>query len=224
MERFTTLTAIAAPLIEDDVNTDQICPLQMQRSLDPDYAALLFARQRRRPDGSEIADFVLNRAQFRHPGILVSGRNFGCGSSREGAVWAMRAIGIRCVIARGLADIFRENILQNGMLPVELRPQDADAFTARVVAADGRAPFTVDLETQRIGGPGRPRHRLRHRAAGPHAAPGRPRRHRADAQMRRRDRRLGDANGRRAAMAATGGGSPPHRRGHMISSSAPAPT
>jgi len=156
MERFTTLTAIAAPLIEDDVNTDQICPLQMQRSLDPDYAALLFARQRRRPDGSEIADFVLNRAQFRHPGILVSGRNFGCGSSREGAVWAMRAIGIRCVIARSLADIFRENILQNGMLPIELRAADADAFTARVVAADGRAPFTVDLEAQRIGGPGGP--------------------------------------------------------------------
>jgi len=154
MERFTALTAIAAPLIEDDVNTDQICPLQMQRSLDPDYAALLFARQRRRPDGSEIADFVLNRPQFRQPGILVSGRNFGCGSSREGAVWAMRAVGIRCVIARSLADIFRENILQNGMLPVELRPQDADAFTARVVAADGREPFTVDLKAERIGGPG----------------------------------------------------------------------
>jgi 3-isopropylmalate/(R)-2-methylmalate dehydratase small subunit len=156
VERFTTLTAIAAPLIEDDVNTDQIAPLQLQRSLEPDYAALLFGRQRRRPDGSEIADFVLNRPQFRHPGILVSGRNFGCGSSREGAVWAMRAIGIRCVIARSLADIFRENILQNGMLPVELRPQDADAFTARVVAADGRAPFTVDLETQRVSGPGGP--------------------------------------------------------------------
>jgi 3-isopropylmalate/(R)-2-methylmalate dehydratase small subunit len=156
MERFTTLTAMAVPLIEDDVNTDEICPLQMQRNLNPDYAALLFARRRRRPDGSEIVDFVLNRPQFRHPGILVSGRNFGCGSSREGAVWAMRAIGIRCVIARSLADIFRENILQNGMLPVELRAEDADAFTARVVAADGRAPFTVDLETRRIGGPGGP--------------------------------------------------------------------
>jgi 3-isopropylmalate dehydratase small subunit len=154
VERFTTLTGIAAPLIEDDINTDQIAPLQMQRDLNPDYAALLFARQRRRPDGSEIADFVLNRPQFRNPAILVSGRNFGCGSSREGAVWAMRAIGIRCVIARSLADIFRENILQNGMLPVELRPQDAEPFTARVVAADGRAPFTVDLETQRISGPG----------------------------------------------------------------------
>jgi 3-isopropylmalate/(R)-2-methylmalate dehydratase small subunit len=154
VERFTTLTAVAAPLIEDDVNTDQIAPLQMQRSLEPDYAALLFARQRRRPDGSEIADFVLNRPQFRNPGILVSGHNFGCGSSREGAVWAMRAIGIRCVIARSLADIFRENILQNGMLPVELREEDADAFTARVIAADGGAPFTVDLETQRISGPG----------------------------------------------------------------------
>jgi 3-isopropylmalate dehydratase small subunit len=156
MERFTTMTAIAAPLIEDDVNTDQIAPLQMQRNLNPDYTALLFARQRRQPDGSEIADFVLNRPQFRHPGILVSGRNFGCGSSREAAVWAMRAVGIRCVIAKSLADIFRENILQNGMLPVELRAGDADAFTARVIAADGREPFTVDLQTQRISGPGGP--------------------------------------------------------------------
>ena len=156
MECFTRLTAIAAPLIEDDVNTDQIAPLQMQRGLEPDYAAVLFGRRRFRPDGGEVADFVLNRPQFRNPGILVSGRNFGCGSSREAAVWAMRAVGIRCVIARSLADIFRENILQNGMLPVELRPEDADAFTARVVAVDGRAPFWVDLETQTIGGPGGP--------------------------------------------------------------------
>jgi 3-isopropylmalate/(R)-2-methylmalate dehydratase small subunit len=156
VERFTTLTAVAAPLIEDDINTDQIAPLQLQRNLDPDYAALLFARQRRRPDGSEIADFVLNRPQFRNPGILVSGNNFGCGSSREGAVWALRAIGIRCIIARSLADIFRENILQNGMLPIELCPQDAEPFTARVIAADGREPFTVDLEVERIRGPGGP--------------------------------------------------------------------
>jgi 3-isopropylmalate/(R)-2-methylmalate dehydratase small subunit len=156
MERFTKLRGIAAPLIENDVNTDQICPLQMQRNLNPDYAALLFARDRRRPDGSEIAEFVLNRPQFRNPAILVSGHNFGCGSSREAAVWAMRAVGIRCVIARSLADIFRENILQNGMLPVELRAEDAEAFTARVIAADGREPFTVDLESQRIAGPGGP--------------------------------------------------------------------
>jgi len=154
VERFATLTGIAAPLIEDDVNTDEIAPLQLQRNLNPDYAELLFARRRRRPDGSEIPDFVLNRPQFRNPAILVGGRNFGCGSSREGAVWAMRAKGIRCVIAKSLADIFCENMLQNGMLPVELGPQDADSFTARVIAADGRAPFTVDLETQRISGPG----------------------------------------------------------------------
>jgi 3-isopropylmalate/(R)-2-methylmalate dehydratase small subunit len=156
MDRFTTLTGIAAPLLDDDINTDQIAPLQMQRSMEPDYGWLLFGRQRRRPDGSEIADFVLNRPQFRNPAILVAGRNFGCGSSREGAVWALRAIGISCVIARSMADIFRENILQNGMLPVELRPEDAEPFTARVVAADGAAPFTVDLDTQTISGPGGP--------------------------------------------------------------------
>src|SRR6202043_1484218 len=102
-----------------------------------------FARQRWQGNGSEIAAFVLNRPQFRNPGILVSGNNFGCGSSREAAVWALRAIGIRCILSRRLADIFRENILQNGMLPIELRPQDAEPLTARVIAADGGAPFTV---------------------------------------------------------------------------------
>jgi 3-isopropylmalate/(R)-2-methylmalate dehydratase small subunit len=154
MERFTRVTGVAAPLNEDDVNTDDICPLQMQRKLDPDYAELLFARRRRRPDGGEVADFVLNRPQFRAPAILVAGRNFGCGSSREGAVWALRAVGIRCVIAKSFADIFRENMLQNGVLPLEMSPREADVFIAWVADIDGRDDVTVDLETRRIGGPG----------------------------------------------------------------------
>ena len=111
-------------------------------------------RERALPDGSENPDFVLNKPQFRNAAILVAGRNFGCGSSREGAVWAMVAVGIRCIIARSIADIYRENCLQNGVLPVELRPEDASAFEARVVAADGRMSFTVDLPAQRISGPG----------------------------------------------------------------------
>jgi 3-isopropylmalate/(R)-2-methylmalate dehydratase small subunit len=152
MRPFTTLTGIAAPLLRDDINTDQITPIN--RTIDPDYAALLFANARKRADGSLDPDFPLNQPRFREAGILVAGRNFGCGSSREGAVWAMLATGIRCIVARSFADIYRENCLQNGLLPIELAPVDAAAFEARVLAADGAAPFTVDLLTQRISGPG----------------------------------------------------------------------
>ena len=154
MEKFTTVTGVAVPLSRDDVNTDEIAPVQLARSLKPDYGELLFLRTRKRADGSPDPDFVLNRPQFAKPSILVTGRNFGCGSSREAAVWGMLAIGIRCIMARSFADIYRENCLQNGVLPVELAPAQAEALEARVVAADGAAPFTVDLGAQRISGPG----------------------------------------------------------------------
>jgi 3-isopropylmalate dehydratase small subunit len=152
MQPFTTLTGIAVPLLQDDINTDQITPIN--RNMNPDWAALLFGNARKRPDGSADPDFPLNRPQFRAPGILVTGRNFGCGSSREGAVWAMLATGIRCIVARSFADIYRENCLQNGLLPVELEAADSAAFEARVLAADGAASFTVDLLAQTISGPG----------------------------------------------------------------------
>ena len=127
------------------------------RELKPDYKALLFMRARRRDDGSEDPDFVLNKPQFRKPGILVTGHNFGAGSSREAAVWGMLANNIRVIVARSFADIYRENCLQNGLLPVVLAPPDADAFEQRVVAANGAAPFTVDLrDARRISGPGGP--------------------------------------------------------------------
>jgi 3-isopropylmalate dehydratase small subunit len=152
MQPFTTLTGIAVPLLNDDINTDQITPVQ--RSLHPDYAALLFAPARRLADGSSDPNFPLNKPHFSHPSILVTGRNFGCGSSRESAVWAMIETGIRCIVARSFADSYRENCLQNGLLPVELDPAEAKRFEARVVETDGAAPFTVDLVTQRIRGPG----------------------------------------------------------------------
>ncbi len=154
MQPFQSHTGIAVPFLDDDVNTDQIAPVQLARSLKPDYGELLFLRARTHPDGSENAGFVLNQPQFRKPGILVAGRNVGCGSSREAAVWGMLAVGIRVVVARSFADIYRENCLQNGLLPVELAPADAESFEARVIATNGAAPFTVDLETQRIKGPG----------------------------------------------------------------------
>jgi 3-isopropylmalate/(R)-2-methylmalate dehydratase small subunit len=154
MQPFARHTAVAAPLLEDDINTDQIAPVLPSRSLKQDYKATLFYRARRREDGGEDSDFVLNKPQFRSAGILVTGHNFGAGSSRESAVWSMLANDIRVVVARSFADFYRENCLQNGLLPVVLGPQDADAFAARVIAADGRAPFTVDLVSQRISVPG----------------------------------------------------------------------
>jgi 3-isopropylmalate dehydratase small subunit len=154
MQPFTRHTAVAAPYLKDDVNTDQIAPVLPTRGLKEDYKAVLFYRARRREDGSENPDFVLNKPQFRDCGILVTGENFGAGSSRETAVWSMLANGIRVIIARSFADIYRENCLQNGVLPVVLGPEDAAAFAARVIAADGAAPFTVDLASQRISGPG----------------------------------------------------------------------
>jgi 3-isopropylmalate dehydratase small subunit len=156
MQPFARHTAIAAPMLRDDINTDQIAPALHSGGLKEDYQAMLFHRARRNEDGSEKPDFVLNQPQFRAAGILVTGHNFGAGSSRESAVWSMLANNIRVIVAQSFADIYRENCLQNGLLPVVLGPEDAAAFTARVVAAAGTAPFTVDLVTQRISGPGGP--------------------------------------------------------------------
>ena len=145
MKPFRRVSGPAAPLLMDDVNTDQIAPATSDFA--PDYAALLFARWRAEPD------FVLAREPFRHARILVTGNNFGCGSSRESAVWALAAFGIRCVVARSFADIFRENALKNGVLPVVFDGDDASAFERVVVAVDGAGPFHVDLEAQTIATP-----------------------------------------------------------------------
>jgi 3-isopropylmalate dehydratase small subunit len=145
VEPFVRVRGVAAPLLDDDVNTDQIAPATSDFA--PDYAALLFARRRKEPG------FVLEREPFRDARILVAGANFGCGSSRESAVWALAAFGIRCVVARSFADIFRENCLKNGVLPVTLDAPLADAFVAQVVADDGAGTFAADLETQTIAGP-----------------------------------------------------------------------
>lgn len=148
MERFTSLSGVAAPLLEDDVNTDQITPLY--RDLHPDFAALLFSRRRWREDGSVDPEFVLNRPAFRSAKILFTGANFGCGSSRESAVWGMLAFGIRCIIARSFADTYRENCLKNGLLPVTIDGSEADRLEHLVVELDGREPLTVDLNSQQI--------------------------------------------------------------------------
>jgi 3-isopropylmalate dehydratase small subunit len=149
MQAFKRHAGIAVPLLKDDINTDQVAPVQAMREMKPDYKKMLFMRAR-----MEDPKFVLNKLQFQNPGILVTGHNFGAGSSREAAVWGMLANNIRVIVAKSFADIYRENCLQNGLLPVVLGSDDADAFVARVVAANGSAPFAVDLETQTISGPG----------------------------------------------------------------------
>ena len=100
METFTTVTGIAAPLLLPNINTDAITPMIAGRSLSADIGKLLFANWRYHPDGSEIADFVLNQPPYREAKILIAGTNFGCGSSRERAVWALMRFGIRCEIGR----------------------------------------------------------------------------------------------------------------------------
>lgn len=154
MKPFSHATGVAVPFMEDDVNTDQIAPVQAKRALKPDYRELFFYRARRLGDDSLDEAHVLNNERYLNPTIFVTGRNFGCGSSREAAVWTMQAAGVRCIVARSIADLYRENCLQNGLLPIELSDEKMNQFAQHVITADGAAPFTVDLRTGEITGPG----------------------------------------------------------------------
>jgi 3-isopropylmalate/(R)-2-methylmalate dehydratase small subunit len=153
MEPFTRLTAVAAPLGLAHVDTDRIIPARFLRQpRSAGYGAFLFHDLRRGPDGSPDPDFVLNRSAFRDARILVAAENFGCGSSREGAVWALLGAGIRAVLAPSFGDIFRENALQNGLLPVVLPAAVLGGWRATLLAAPG-AEVTVDLPRQVVRGP-----------------------------------------------------------------------
>ena len=154
MKAFTRINGVAVPFLEDDVNTDQIAPVGGGARMSEDYTETFFKHRRRLPDGSVDPDFVFNRPQFRKPAIVVAGANFGCGSSRESAVWVFAAIGVSCIIARSFADIYRENCIQNGILPIVLADEDAGRLETAVLAADGEQTFDVDLTTNRITGPG----------------------------------------------------------------------
>ncbi len=153
MEKYTTLTGVAAPLPMINVDTDMIIPKQFLKSIKrTGFGGNLFFEMRYREDGSENPDFVLNTPPYRKARILVAGTNFGCGSSREHAPWALLGFGIRCVIAPSFADIFYTNCVKNGILPVSLPEADVD----RLMDAAGRganATLTVDLENQVITGP-----------------------------------------------------------------------
>jgi 3-isopropylmalate/(R)-2-methylmalate dehydratase small subunit len=152
MQTFTTVTGIAAPLMLPNINTDAISPMIAGRSVSADLAKLLFANWRYAPDGTELPDFILNKPPFRDSKILIAGPNFGCGSSRERAVWALMRFGIRCVIAPSFADIFYENAFQNGLLPLIL-PAAECASLAQLVAQAPQPVVTVDLVQCRLEGP-----------------------------------------------------------------------
>lgn len=150
MEKFEILTGVAAPLMRDNVNTDAIIPADWLRSVHADHSAGLFGRWRYLDDGGDNPEFVLNQPRFRRACILVAGRNFGCGSSRENAVWALLAYGIRCVVAPSFADIFRENSTKNGLLAVALGDADVGNIADEFGTLTSPAEMIVDLVEMRI--------------------------------------------------------------------------
>ena len=156
MTPFTTLTAVAAPFPENNIDTDIIIPKQFLRTITrAGLGKSLFFDRRYNADGSDKKDFVLNREPYRRAQILVTGENFGCGSSREHAPWALLDFGIRCVIAPSFADIFHNNCFKNGILPIRLPQADVDALLGDL-QKDELWNITVDLEKQTINRSNRP--------------------------------------------------------------------
>ena len=153
MKKFDQLTGVAAPLNILNIDTDMIIPKQFLKTIKRSgLGANLFDEMRFTQDGEEIADFVLNREPYRGAEIIVAGDNFGCGSSREHAPWALLDFGIRCVISSSFADIFYNNCFKNGILPITVSADDRDALMAD--AADVENPeLSIDLETQTIRRP-----------------------------------------------------------------------
>ena len=152
MSGFTTLAGVAAPLMRANIDTDTIIRIERMTGTAPEQMAQwAFEALRFRADGSEDPGFVLNQAPFRDAPILLAGDNFGCGSSREGAVWALKHSGIRCVIAPSFGDIFANNCFQNGLLPIVLPAGQVEQLAAE--CAGGNARVTVDLEQQTVTSP-----------------------------------------------------------------------
>jgi 3-isopropylmalate/(R)-2-methylmalate dehydratase small subunit len=154
MDKFTVLTGVPAPLPIRNVDTDMIIPKQFLKTIKRTGLgkSLFYEMRYDNATGEEIADFVLNKPQYRNAAILVTGDNFGCGSSREHAPWALLDFGIRCVIAPDFADIFYNNCFQNGILPIKLPQQDVDKLLDDA-GRGANATLTIDLEKQEIHGP-----------------------------------------------------------------------
>ena len=150
MDKFTKITGIAAPMPLVNIDTDMIIPKQFLKTIQRSgLGKNLFDEMRYTQDGAEIPDFVLNREPYRKAEIIVAGDNFGCGSSREHAPWALLDFGIRCVISTSFADIFFNNCFKNGILPIVL-PQEAVDVLMEDAKKGGNARITVDLEAQTV--------------------------------------------------------------------------
>ncbi|UWR67945.1 3-isopropylmalate dehydratase small subunit [Phaeobacter inhibens] len=150
MEKFTKIQGIAAPMPLVNIDTDMIIPKVFLKSIQrTGFGKNLFDEMRYNRDGSEIADFVLNKPQYRDAEILIAGDNFGCGSSREHAPWAIADFGIRCIVSTSFADIFFNNSFKNGILPIVL-PQVQVDLLMKDAEKGANARMTVDLEAQEI--------------------------------------------------------------------------
>ncbi len=153
MEKFNTLTGVAAPLEMINVDTDMIIPKQYLKTLGrTGLGKALLSELRFDEKGNERPDFVLNKPAYRAAKILVAGDNFGCGSSREHAPWALMDFGIRCVISTSFADIFFSNCFQNGILPIKVKPEELEKLMDDAKRG-ANATMTIDLEKQEIKGP-----------------------------------------------------------------------
>jgi 3-isopropylmalate/(R)-2-methylmalate dehydratase small subunit len=153
MEPYRPLTGVAAPLRMINVDTDRIIPKLFLKTIKrTGLGQYLFNDLRFTPDGAEVADFVLNKPAYRKAEILIAGENFGCGSSREHAPWALLDFGIRCVIAPSFADIFYNNCFKNGVLPLVLPTEQVERLMDQADKG-ANATLSVDLENQRVTGP-----------------------------------------------------------------------
>jgi 3-isopropylmalate/(R)-2-methylmalate dehydratase small subunit len=153
MEKFTKMTGVAAPMDMINIDTDMVIPKQYLTTIErTGLGKGLFHEMRYIKDGSENPDFVLNKPAYREASILITGDNFGCGSSREHAPWALMDFGFRCIIAPSFADIFYNNCFKNGVLPIHLPKEDVEKLMDAAIRG-ANATITVDLESQTITGP-----------------------------------------------------------------------
>ncbi len=153
MEKFTSLTGVGAPLPIINIDTDMIIPKQYLKTIKrTGLGTALFSEMRYNEDGSENVDFVLNKPAYRDASIIVAGDNFGCGSSREHAPWALKDFGIRCIISTSFADIFYNNCFKNSILPIVVTPEQLEALMDDAQRGSN-ATLSVDLEAQTIKGP-----------------------------------------------------------------------
>jgi len=148
MEAFASLTALAAPMAQSDIDTDIIFPARFLTITEKKgLGQYAFYEWRHTPEGGENPEFILNREPYRRARILIAGDNFGCGSSREQAAWALRDLGLRCVISSGFGEIFYSNCFKNGILPVAVTPAELDLLLKETVF---ERPITVDLQAQEV--------------------------------------------------------------------------